>query len=164
MFNLVWVGVLLFIAYLFLKSYFRGRDQPLARPRPLGGTGWGPSNWWPGGNNGSNPGAPPPPYSKNPETSQRWMPGFWSGLGLGSLGTSLWNSARSSDNNPRRAYDWERDRMASRSVFDNPFGSRSFGSRRPASSDTWQEDDDRGEGTSLGPMRRSTGVGGTNVR
>ena len=58
-----------------------------------------------------------------------------------------------------QAYDWERERL-SRPTHYSP---SSFASGRQSMFDS--NSDDRGEGPSnLGSMRRSTGLGGSNVR
>lgn len=147
----LWIGVLLFIGYGLLKSCLRGNsgsDRPPPRPRPArpGGSGW-----FPGGYRNDDPNIPPPPYSKTTsEASQGsgWRPGFWTGAALGGLGAALLNRGQTREAAQRPAsYDWERAPLFSRR---SPVTSRS---------------DDRGEGSSnLGAMRRSTGLGGSNVR
>lgn len=175
-FTVVWTACLLFILYSFIKSCFRGRTtgtQPSGtRPLPPGsgpGSGWFGS----GGSGGffnSDPHDAPPPYSKYPTGSTPGVgssagggfnPGFWTGAALGGLGTYLFNRNQRERVYPRpAAYDWEHDRLF-RPTPPAPFGtgSSSFGRRSAFSSD------DRGEGPSnLGSMRRSTGLGGSNVR
>ena len=112
-----------------------------------------------GGGGGSSSNPPPPPYSgpKNSgpdvNTTASNGPGFWTGLGLGSLGGAAL-SRYFDGNTPRRqppptrynpsyeSYDWERE-------------------MRPQP----RRSDDRGEGPSnLGTIRSSTGFGRTNVR
>lgn len=162
---ILWASLLAFLLYTALKSCFTRRDSATTAGRPHRGTrprddpnrGSG-SSWFPGGfDSTTRPRPPPPPYSsKNvPEEGRGWMPGFWTGAALGSLGT-YFASGRRTEPEPPRAYDWERARGTSSSFF----------SRRPAPSPPpHSNSDDRGEGSSnLGPMRRSTGYGGSNVR
>lgn len=126
-------------------------NSPPRRPNS-GGSGY----WFPGGDN--NQFDPPPPYPKYQQdttpTWQNWRPGFWTGAALGGLANHWWNAPRTTTTEvPVRrtaAYDWERPSF---------FGRGSGYNRQPAS------DYDRGEGSSnLGPMRRSTGLGGSSVR
>lgn len=156
----IWIAVLAVILWSFLKSCF-GRDNrdlprrtdqpPPARPDT--------SFWFPGAHPDDRP-EPPPPYSKNgPESSanQGWRPGFWTGAALGGLGAHLWNQRRNVDRQPenlgRRSWDWENPLR-----FRQP-SSGMWGGGRTTNSD------DRGEGPSnLGPLRQSTGYGGTTVR
>lgn len=166
------LGVLLYYAYRLIKSYLnsnlnsatRGNNPrpPGTRPGGGGGGGGGSSGWFPGDyHHGDDHTTSPPPYSKShPDSSSwssGWRPGFWTGAALGSLGTSLFNnrggqSQRSGSNNA--PYDWERERRGN--VSSSP-PLRFFSSSRGSG--------DRGEGPSnLGPMRRSTGLGGSNVR
>ncbi|KAF9468041.1 hypothetical protein BDZ94DRAFT_1247033 [Collybia nuda] len=98
---------------------------------------------------------PPPPYSKNPTepTSQGWRPGFWTGAVLGGAATHLFRN-RSQPRPVATPYDWETEQTPRSSFF----------SSRPRAP-TQPRFDDRGEGSSnLGTMRRSTGLGGSNVR
>jgi len=148
-FMILWLGVLLLIAYGILKSCFRrntNSGNPTTRPhRPSPGG----SGWFPGGHHDDNTNAPPPPYSKAQDTSQSsgWRPGFWTGAAIGGLGATLFNNRGQTHQAAQRpvSYDWERD--------------RSYLRRSGPSSDN------RGEGSSnLGAMRRSTGLGGSNVR
>jgi len=150
LFGILWLGVLLFIAYGMLKSCFgRNSNSGNSTPRPPG-TSPGGSPWFPGGyrDNGSN--APPPPYSKStPDSSQStgWRPGFWTGAALGGLAGRLSNRGGQTRQETQRpvSYDWERGR-----------------SQMPRPGTSY---DNRGEGSSnLGAMRRSTGLGGSNVR
>lgn len=175
MFTVVWTACLLFILYSFLKSCVRSRTtgtQPSgSRPLPPGsgpGSGWFGS----GGSGGffnSDAHDAPPPYSKYPTGSTPGVgpaagggfnPGFWTGAALGGLGTYLFNrNQRERVYTQPAAYDWEHDRLY-RASPSAPFGTGSSFGRRPAFSS-----DDRGEGSSnLGSMRRSTGLGGSNVR
>ncbi|KAF8968177.1 DUF1183-domain-containing protein [Flammula alnicola] len=156
-FSILWVGLLIFILYSFFQSCYRNNTTPRA-PRPPGynpGSRRG-SGWFPGDYRDDSSGAPPP-YSKTqqgPATGwQNWQPGFWSGAALGGLANYLWNRPRT-QHVPATPYDWERTRqpLPRAPLFGG--GVR----RRPS-------EDDRGEGSSnLGPMRRSTGLGGSNVR
>jgi SOCE-associated regulatory factor of calcium homoeostasis len=149
----LWIAFLLIIAYSFFKSCLRGNSNPRgpstqppgSRPRPFG--------WFPGDHFNHDA---PPPYSKSsPEgtQSQGWRPGFWTGAAVGAAGAHLFN--RSSTTNtvpPSTPWDWERERTSSSSWFS---GGRS----------TTSNSNDRGEGSSnLGATRRSTGLGGSNVR
>ena len=124
-------------------------------PRPNSGSGW-----FPGDHHDNYPSDPPPPYPKYqqdaPPSWQNWRPGFWTGAALGGLANHWWNGPRTAEVPPpvrRTAYDWERPSF---------FGRGSGYSTRQHST---PPDYDRGEGSSnLGPMRRSTGLGGSNVR
>ena len=177
-FALLWVAVLALIIYNALKSCFgsrtrtdtRGGSTPRAPPPRGPGSGWF-SGW------GTHPDSydPPPPYTKHaPHSGQGvgdaggWRPGFWTGAALGWLGTQWMNRQR--EQQYVRApgmYDWEAERMfAPRVVRTAPLAS-------PSSASWWGgaarrrgfDDGDRGEGPSdLGRMRRSTGLGGSNVR
>lgn len=130
----------------------RASRQSGNAPRPSSGSGWFPGDHY---NNQSGP--PPPPYSKNSPNAtgwENWRPGFWTGAVTGGLANELWNRTRTEVPRRQTAYDWERFQPRASS-----FGSSSS-YREPAPSDN-----NRGEGSSnLGPMRRSTGLGGSNVR
>jgi len=156
-FSTLWVAFLGYILYSFFVSCFRNSNTPRAprppgnNPRPSGGSGWFP------GDLRDDPAGPPPPYSKTSQPQSGWQPGFWTGAAVGGLANHLWNRPRAE---PARStsYDWERDRTQPqpRSSF---FGGGS-GFRQPS-----HQNHDRGEGSSnLGSMRRSTGLGGSNVR
>ncbi|RPD54336.1 DUF1183-domain-containing protein [Lentinus tigrinus ALCF2SS1-6] len=179
-FMLLWVAAFIFILYNLLSSCFRSRVHPDrgATPRPPPPR-WPGSGWFSGGA-GPHPDThdTPPPYSKYPPSASQprpaeaggWSPGFWTGAALGWLGTSLMNrQARQRETEYVRApgmYDWEAERIL-RPVRTAPYASS------PSGSSWWGgaarrrgfDDDDRGEGPSdLGRMRRSTGLGGSNVR
>lgn len=148
-FFILWIGFLAFVLYGFLQACLRrteGSASGWRPPRPPSGH-QSRGGWFPGGMGDTDA---PPPYSKNnPTATDAWRPGFWTGAALGGIANHLWNRRQAE---PRPApYDWERDRT----------GPSFFGSRRaPAPAR-----DDRGEGSSnLGAMRRSTGLGGSNVR
>lgn len=151
LFLMLWLGVLLLIAYSIIKSCFRTNSSPTngRNPRPPNIQSGG-SSWFPGDYRGDDYTASPPPYTKtSPGSSQssNWRPGFWTGAALGSLGTSLFNNRGQSRPSTNQAYDWERERPRV-----SPMRSYSSSSNRE-------------EGPSnLGPMRRSTGLGGSNVR
>ncbi|PSR88725.1 hypothetical protein PHLCEN_2v5076 [Hermanssonia centrifuga] len=155
---LIWTAVLLFILYGFLKSCFGGESGtsgPRSPRRP--GPGWFPGAY----DNG--PTDSPPPYSKHSDTStsaspaqeQGWRPGFWTGAAAAGLGTYLFSNTNRQDRTRTTAYDWERTRQATGyrpSSFSSSYSGR-------------QRTEDRGEGSSsLGSMRRSTGIGGSSVR
>jgi len=147
-FMIVWIGILLLIAYNIFKSCLR-RNPDSSRPPPHPSRPSGPgSGWFPGGYRDDYTNTAPPPYSKTtPDTSQSsgWRPGFWTGAALGGLGAALFNNRGQTSQTAQRpaSYDWER-------VYP----------RRTATTS-----DDRGEGSSnLGAMRRSIGLGGSNVR
>ena len=173
LFVVLWTLFLFFVLYHILKSCFtRSRSAPPpSRPasRPSGG------GWFPGYR--SDDTDPPPPYSRNhkPSTSAftGWTPGFWTGLGLGGLGASMWGRWRDPDPRviPQRSFwDWERptswggwstarQTAPPATASGGWFGGAGSGSRR-----TWSNDN-RGEGTSnLGTMRSSSGWGGSSVR
>lgn len=147
-FWVIWIAVLLFILYSFLKSCL-GEDRPNGYRRPPGagpGAGYRRS-WWSGDNDHDNHRGPPPPYSKTPQAPTgafgegAWRPGFWTGAALGGLAN----------------HEWEQ-RF-------NPFNRQPQASYR-GSRNRYFDENDRGEGPSsgLGAMRSSTGLGGTNVR
>ncbi|KIM39799.1 hypothetical protein M413DRAFT_446728 [Hebeloma cylindrosporum] len=159
MFNILWIGVLIFLLYSLFQSCFRNNTTPRAprssgpNPRPDSGSGWFP------GYHSDDTSAPPPPYSKTTQhsTGEGWRPGFWTGAALGGLANHIWNRPRSE---PVRtaSYDWERHRQPEPQPR-MPFFGGGGGSYRPA------PNEDRGEGSSnLGSMRRSTGIGGSKVR
>jgi len=145
-FIVVWMAILVFIVYGFVNSCLRGNSnsgrRPQAPPHHPGGSGW-----FPGGYHDEDTNIPPPPYSKtSPAASWNsgWRPGFWTGAALGGLGAALFNNrGQAPQMVPRPAsYDWEYNRL---------FSQRSS--------------EDRGEGPSnLGAVRRSTGLGGSNIR
>ncbi|KAJ6619815.1 hypothetical protein B0H10DRAFT_1793068 [Mycena sp. CBHHK59/15] len=148
-FTVIWLAFLAIILYSFFQSCMRGSAN--RAPNNPGRPGGNPrSGFFPGGLN-DDPSAPPP-YSKTaPPTNEGWRPGFWTGAVLGGLGNHFLNNRRQTGYNPR-AYDWER--------------SQSY--RPPSMFGQWRntaQSEDRGEGSSnLGPMRQSTGIGGSNVR
>lgn len=147
LFLTLWLGFLLFVAYSIIQSCLRTPSTPANRgnPRPPT-TGSGGSGWFPGDHRDDHYSPSPPPYSKNPSNSSGWNPGFWTGAALGTLGTSLFNN-RGRTRPPNQSYDWERTRPVPPPLRSN------------------SNSDDRGEGSSnLGHMRRSTGLGGSNVR
>lgn len=144
----------MYILYAVLKSCLTGSRRAAGtnnRPRGPGGG----FTWFPGTGGDQNQYGPPPPYSKyTASTRGDWQPGFWTGAAAGSLGTYLLNRNRQRDTTEARTYDWER-----RTGPNYSYGDSSL--RRTFSPD------DRGEGSStggLGSMRRSTGIGGSNVR
>lgn len=159
-FSVIWVGFLVFILYHFFLSCFRrntgARGVPRPPPRPRSGPS---SGWFPGGMGDDRDYQPPPPYSKDATPNEGWRPGFWTGAAIGGALNHLYNRARAPAPEPapaprRSIWDWERPRV---------FEPRSsFLRGPPATSSSY---DDRGEGSSnLGSMRRSTGLGGSNVR
>lgn len=150
---MLWIGFLFLMLYKMLKSCFG--DEARGGPSPGSSSGS-----WGSGSRGNHRHDPPPPYSKYNQTEQRpqgWEPGFWTGVGLGGLGGYLFNNG----SRRRDAYDWERERIlrTTRPVYQSePL----FSSGRRQ---THFGQSDRGEGSSnLGPMRRGTGLGGSNVR
>ncbi|OCH94863.1 DUF1183-domain-containing protein [Obba rivulosa] len=170
-FYVFWVFCLLAIFYSVLKPCFSGRagrtgPSTSARPRPPPGPG---SGWFSGGSRPDDRTDPPPPYSKHPSSDtssprgEGWQPGFWTGAALGGLGTYLLNRReRERARPPTAAYDWESERAF-----------RAAPPVQPASPSGWSSNwagrrapnVDRGEGPSdLGRTRRSTGLGGSNVR
>ncbi|KAK7463566.1 hypothetical protein VKT23_006912 [Stygiomarasmius scandens] len=162
-FMVIWVAVLLFILYAFLKSCFQPRDHSSRNQRPGGPTRPDSnSGWFPGSYGDDNSTDPPPPYTKHApnQGGEQWRPGFWTGALMGGLADRyLFNRARPTNDNAqyaqntwfRRQYDWERPVTG---MFSRP-------SPRTR---TWSSDD-RGEGPSnLGSMRQSSGFGGSNVR
>lgn len=166
LFTLVWIAVFAYILWHMLKSCFRrqpnnGTRRPsTGHSRPSPGSGW-----FSGFRPDDDRNDPPPPYTKYPGASVRpavgdWRPGFWTGAALGGLGTYLAGNTGRRDSPTATAYDWERAHAPRASPVANPGVSGYSTSRRPFFSS-----DDRGEGpSSLGSMRRSTGLGGSNVR
>jgi hypothetical protein len=149
-FMTLWLGVLLFICYGIIKSCLRRNSNSHNPPPRRPGSSHSGSAWFPGDYGDDHANTSPPPYSKtNPDSAQSsgWRPGFWTGAALGGLGATLFNNrgpARETVQRPA-AYDWEWTRRPQQ--------------RYSAPSD------DRGEGSSnLGAMRRSIGLGGSNVR
>lgn len=159
-----WFGILAWMLWAILRPCFpslrSGRNttnrRPGGGPRPTTYSGSG------GGYSSSRHNPPPPPYSEQPpkDTSsssgsgRNWQPGFWTGLGLGAAGTYLaTNAGRNQDNN--RQYDWERSQFAA-----PPQPS----ARQPSYRAMGQGEGSSSGGGSLGPTRRATGYGGTNVR
>ncbi|EJD07060.1 DUF1183-domain-containing protein [Fomitiporia mediterranea MF3/22] len=144
-----------------------------AQPKPY----W--SSWWPNWGWGSS-NSWFSPTSPNPPSASSSGPGFWSGLGLGSLsGLAAARMFGGGERGPyyadqayaQREYDWERERRfrggglfgSSSSSWFSP--GRSFSSPRTRVVRTPPSNDDRGEGPSnLGSIRRSRGYGTTNVR
>ena len=158
---LLWTSLVIFVLFSFLKSCWRQSssshtaDRP-SRPRPSPGSGRFPGTYRPEG----YPSDPPPPYSKTSSPSgvpgEGWRPGFWTGAALGGLGTYLMGANRQ-DAPRQHRYDWERPRgYATASM---PY--TSYDTQRHI-----YHRDETGEGSSsgLGPMRRSTGLGGSSVR
>jgi len=158
-FTVLWIGVLLVLAWSFFKSCFRGTNfSSRPRPPPLGPRPRG-SGWFPGDHDDHNNGAappPPPPYSKNAPAepgAQGWRPGFWTGAALGGLGAQLLNNRRQAVNpEPPNRVPWDWEQPTRRPSM--------FGGGRVSSSS-----EGRGEGSSsLGGLRSSTGLGGSRVR
>lgn len=164
-FTILWLAFVFFIVYSLIASCFRrnngttGSSQGRSGPRPGGGGGGG-GGWFPGDHRrGDDWANPPPPYSKTPPNqggSEGWRPGFWTGAAAGGLASHFWNNRQQAEPRPY----WNQWNQVPPTGGPGPmFGG--FGARRPARFDN----DDRGEGSSnLGNMRRSTGIGGSNVR
>ncbi|KAH7106614.1 DUF1183-domain-containing protein [Auriculariales sp. MPI-PUGE-AT-0066] len=179
-FVFLFIGVALFLAFQIIKSCLSApqRSPRAARPRGGGGGGGGAGGWFTGG---ANHRAPPPPYSQDPPTSSNnaagWRPGFWTGLGAGGL---LGRYFQPTPHDPYRAerermmrpstWDWERP-TTNRGWFDAA-PSRAQTAARPQDSpraNNWfgtesHQQEDRGEGSSTGATRRSTGYGSSRVR
>jgi hypothetical protein len=156
-----WSGILALIVYSFVKSCLRTRGSTATsrdNPRPGGGS----SGRFPGGYHDYRS-DPPPPYTKNAGVSSTpsggWQPGFWTGALLGGLADNLYNRNSNQNRAAQPSYDWERFNSQPRpSFFGTGSGITSGPTRRHSG-------DDRGEGSSnLGAMRRSTAIGGSNVR
>lgn len=182
-FILLWIFVLGLILYSALKSCLGSRSSTSSRPNSRPPPRTPGSSWFSGGGSGGGGGPQPdhhdapPPYTKYPSSSSTgaadavgWRPGFWSGAALGWLGNQWMNRNNQQQQrpfvHPQGLYDWEAPRSFWSAGPTPPTSSSWFGgsssgaSRRPAF-----DNDDRGEGPSnLGRMRRSTGLGGTNVR
>jgi len=166
-FTILWVSVLVFIAYTFIRHVIMSREWGRSRRPFAGNRGGAPRPWGPGSGGGftgrdyrrRSP-SPPPPYSKGEGSSstsqgQGGGPGFWTGVAAGGIGSYLYNRATQPRTQPQPAtWDWERPGAARSSGW--------FGSRMESPA---RFDDNRGEGSSnLGSMRTSTGFGGSNVR
>ncbi|KAI0058595.1 DUF1183-domain-containing protein [Artomyces pyxidatus] len=169
-----WIALLIFINYKILKgccSASSNRSAPRSPPR-LSGYGV-----FPGDHRDEPPPPPyskPPPYSPSPPASppsqmQSGPSNFLAGAALGGLGTYMLTRQRP-EPSPRPQYDWERERVRpgpSVSVFEpgtrgNPGGLFSRTQRQASRFD--QSDDGRESSSDLGPMRTSTGYGGSSVR
>lgn len=171
------------MAYHILKACFPSdNNRRPTRPQggPGGGGGGGAGGWFGGSGSGGtrpNPGAPPPPYSKDDPSSTAgtagWRPGFWTGLGLGGL------AGRWFQPSPLDQYRAQQERMMRPSLWDWERPGGWLGTRRqeptrarPAAAPQtsqratgwFRSSDDRGEGSSNGATRRSTGYGGSLVR
>ncbi|KAI9510743.1 hypothetical protein F5148DRAFT_1176969 [Russula earlei] len=163
------IGVLAYFLYKFLLPCHeggRGTTRPWTlRPSPSTGSGW-----FPGSHDDYR--RPPPPYSKFPDnttgspggaTSQarniQDRLGFWSGAALGGLGTYVLTRQRNPEPQPRR-YDWENERYVPRRDPDDqaPRASAAFSGQQSRGNSR------EGSSSNLGPMRRSTGFGGSTVR
>ncbi len=155
---MLWFGILALIVYSFVKSCLRTRGSNATsrdNPQPGGGR--------PGRFPGDYRSNPPPPYTKNAGDSSTssggWKPGFWTGALLGGLADNLYNRNSNQNRAAQPSYDWERSNSQPRpSFFGTGSGFTSGPTRRSSG-------DDRGEGSSnLGATRRSTAIGGSNVR
>jgi len=175
LFGIIWIAVLGILLYSFLKSCLgdssRTRtNRPPFRPSPRPG---------PSSGSGSFPGHhtdTPPPYTKyanqpsnptNPTNGEGWRPGFWTGAALGGLGTYLFNQGtHQQPHEEQRRYDWEQERLRRASATRQSWWQSSSGSAFGGDvGSSRRNNDDRGEGPSdMGRMRRSTGLGGSNVR
>ncbi|TBU25201.1 hypothetical protein BD311DRAFT_728203 [Dichomitus squalens] len=171
LFIVLWIFALGLILYHFFKSCFGSRSGTNPRPTPRSPPRTPGSGWFSGGTPRPDNHDPPPPYTKHPSSNvdaSGWRPGFWTGAALGGLGAMLMNRNQRQEREylrPPGMYDWEAERVL-RPIRPAPASSSWFGGssaaprRRPVF-----DDDDRGEGPSdLGRMRRSTGLGGSNVR
>ncbi|KAG0214109.1 hypothetical protein BGX28_002625 [Mortierella sp. GBA30] len=154
----VWIGVVGFILYAFLRNCFqrpmggRGDAPPPYRASGGGGGGGGWGRGW-----GTNH-----PYKSEDGSSEGFRPGFWSGLGLGGLATYLaTNRNRERDYAHRPAYmstgsGWGTSYSPSSST--SPYGSYSGGYAGPSSSSSSSSP------SSSRPTRTATGFGGTRRR
>ena len=162
-FYALWIGFLILILYSFFKSCFGSTDSGPRAPPHMGHNPRPNSAWFPGSYRDDRTN-PPPPYTKHDQNSSSqggWRPGFWTGAMVGGLANHVWNR-NSNVERPaaqRRRYDWERFRAQAQSPLFGNDGVTNSRQRRG------EESDDRGEGSSnLGTMRRSTGIGVSNVR
>jgi len=178
-FTILWISLLVFIVYSFIRSAILSREWGRSRrpltgnrgtgPRPWGSGSGGGSNWFNGRDYRRRSPSPPPPYSKGEGSSstsqgQGGGPGFWTGVAAGGLGSYFYNRATQPRPQPQSTtWDWERPGMArSSGLFGQPQPQPGFASRWGS---TPRFDDNRGEGSSnLGSMRTSTGFGGSRVR
>jgi len=148
LFSVLWFGVLLWIAWGFIRSCLYP-NRINNRPPPTGPStsGFGYGNWF-GNDDDTNANGPPPPYTKHSTAAQnnneRWRPGFLTGAALGGLGAHMINNRNRQRNDQPQRWDWEQP-----------------GSNR---SRTYRESSRGEESSSLGSMRTSTGMGGSSVR
>ena len=177
-FTILWISLLIYIAYNFIRHIILSRQWGSSRRPSAGNRGTGPRPWGPGSGGGSGwfnsrdhprRSPSPPPYSKDGSSSSRFQgqgggPGFWTGVAAGGIGSYLYNRATQPRPQPQPAtWDWERPAVArSSGWFGQPQPRPSFSSQWGSTS---RFDDNRGEGSSnLGSMRTSTGFGGSHVR
>ena len=176
-FSVLWVALLIFIVYNFIRHFILSREWGGSRRPHPGNRGTGPRPWGPGsgggfgrfnGRDNRRRSPSPPPYRKDgPSSSQAQSqgggPGFWTGVAAGGVGSYLFNRATQPRPQPQQAtWDWERPMARSSGWFGQPEPQPTFASRWGSNS---RPDDDRGEGSSnLGSMRTSTGFGGSHVR
>jgi len=165
LFLCVCIASLAYVLYKYLLPCL-GDDRSSSTPRtprhgPSGGSGWFPGSY------DDFRRRPPPPYTKYPDKSTESTgegrgnqdgPGFWSGVGLGSLGTYLLTRQRNQEPQQGR-YDWESERFQRHDpVPQGPRASSSFSQQQ-----SWNSSN-RASTSNLGTMRRSTGYGGSTVR
>ncbi|EJD49762.1 DUF1183-domain-containing protein [Auricularia subglabra TFB-10046 SS5] len=181
-FFLLFAAVAAFLAFKILEGCLVRPQTPRAGgTRPGGGGGTGGGGWF----GGQDRNDAPPPYTKSintdPNTAGGWRPGFWTGLGLGGLAGRYFRPSPTvpyggyADPYMRREsyWDWDRSwftrtrpgpapppRTSERA---SPRSSSWFGGggENTARGSAWT---DRGEGSSSGTMRSSTGYGGSRVR
>ncbi|KAF9643587.1 DUF1183-domain-containing protein [Thelephora ganbajun] len=168
-FSTLWIALLIFVAYNFIRSRRPPTGNAGTGPRPWGPGFGGGSGWFSGRDHRRRSPSPPPPYSKDGPSSSRTGgqgggPGFWTGVAAGGLGSYLYNRVTQPRTQPQPAtWDWERPEVArSSGWFGQPQSQPAF---TPRWGSTSRFDDNRGEGSSnLGSMRTSTGFGGSHVR
>jgi SOCE-associated regulatory factor of calcium homoeostasis len=151
---LFWVTILAVALYIAIGFLRRIGSSDIFRWRRWNGGG-GSWSWWPwggggGGGGGGHPdGPPPPPYSKfsqSPGYEQTWRPGFWTGLAAGAAATTAANAWTSRTREQPRAppqVAWDARRTSAM------YRNRDVG---------------EGPSSNLGPMRTSSGFGGTRNR
>ncbi|KAG0141287.1 hypothetical protein CROQUDRAFT_664061 [Cronartium quercuum f. sp. fusiforme G11] len=183
----LFAAVGIFIIYPFLRSLFSTALRPWSRYLPgwLGGSGGGGSGGGGGGSGGwgwgnrpgprfwggGRPSDPPPPYSpRNPprskpssDNSESWRPGFWTGLAAGTAAMRLFGNQQER----RRDYDFDQSPFVARPYgfgTGGLFGGRTAGIPRVTTYRGQGSSRDMNDPNDLGPLRSSTGFGGTRNR
>lgn len=177
-FWMIFIAVTVFILYPFLRSLLVRLLPSLdpVLPGSSGGGGGGGGGGGPGPRfwGGGRPSDPPPPYTPRqpppktaPDSSNPWRPGFWTGLAAGTAATHLFG------NRERRNQAYEPGWASSFGAGPSTgFGTGGWfggggGPTLGRSHPTYRgqgSSRDMDESTNLGPIRSSTGFGGTRNR